>query len=240
MAGTNQIRWRDVDSRKIANLVRQFNAKITSVSKKHPELARIQPERIVSKELQDFLKKYDRATFNRYVGRLQRYLRKGAELPYTTKQDVTITNWQKREIDNNFRSINARRRAEMNKYQPSAEKGTLRTIEEGNLRPRKNTVNEIKEKNWGKFVENLEKQVLSYADNSRKEQYKQNYIRAIQNQFGDSSPLINIISDIDSESLVKAYYSDPILQIDFVYDPKEAQELERLIIEKLNTVKNEG
>ena len=240
MAGTNQIRWRDVDSRKIANLVRQFNAKITRVSKQHPELARIQPERIISKELQDFLKRYDRATFNRYVGRLQRYLRKGAELPYTTKQDVTITNWQKREIDNNFRSINARRRAEMNKYQPSAEKGTLRTIEEGNLRPRKNTVNEIKEKNWGKFVENLEKQVLSYADNSRKEQYKQNYIKAIQNQFGDSSPIINIISEIDSENLIEAYYSDPILQIDFVYDPKEAQELERLIIERLNTVKNDG
>lgn len=233
MARSNQTKWRDIDSKRVENLVRRFNAKITRVSRAKPEIASIQPQRIVSKELQDFLKEYDRATFNRYIGKMSRYLRKGAELPYTTKQDVTITNWEKKEIDNTFRSINARRRAEINKYQPSAEKGTLRTIDEANLRPRPNTVNTIKEKNWKTFTENLERQALSYADQGRHEQYKKNFITAIINELGPNSRLIPLVEQADTESLIRAYYSNPILQLDFVYDPKEAEEIERLMEREL-------
>ena len=49
------------------------------------------------------------------MAKLERFLRKGAEMPYTTKSGVATTVWQKKEIDNTFRAINAKRRAERKK-----------------------------------------------------------------------------------------------------------------------------
>jgi hypothetical protein len=50
---------------------------------------------------------------------------------------------------------------------------------------------------------------------------------AISNVFNkeDSSKLLSIIQNISAENLIDLFYSDPVLQIDFVYDPLEASVL---------------
>ena len=183
MAESNKIRWRSIDQKAVTNIARRFNAKITRVMKAHSDWAENLPERINVKELSEKLRSGTRREFNREMAKLERFLRKGAEMPYTTKSGVATTVWQKKEIDNTFRAINAKRRAERKKLDPSIFKGNLHSIQENNLLQRKNTVQEISPKYWKEFVRNLDYQLeQEYKDKSNI--YKMNLLKAISNIYG--------------------------------------------------------
>ena len=91
---------------------------------------------------------------------------------------------------------------------------------------------EIKPKSFKKFAENLEKQYLT-EDRARQAQYKDNYLLALKNVFGENSSLLEKVRAIPADKLVEMYFSSPFLQIDFVYDPLEAKQIESLILENL-------
>lgn len=226
----SKIRWREKDESEINKLVRAFNRKAKRAAKKYG--AEIQPEAINLRELKKALKEGDRNLYRKTKSKLSSYLVKGAEMPYTTKAGVNITLWQKREIDRAFKSINAKRRAAMRKYDPSIYRGTMHGIQDMNLQPRRNTVQEIQPKTFKKFVENLEKQYLT-EDRARQAQYKDNYLSALKNVFGENSPLLEKVRAIPADKLVEMYFKSPFLQIDFVYDPLEAKQIENLISENL-------
>lgn len=235
-----KIRWRKSDAERIANLTRRFNAKITRVSKNNPEIAAIQPSRLVSQELQKKLKNYPRQVFNRELAKMERYLRQGAEMPYTTREGVNITVWQKKEIDNTFRSINAKRRVDMAKFEPSPYKGNLYAIETENLQPRKNTIQSIKPRDWEKFVTNLEKQQLARYDTGRMQIYKDNYLRAVAEVYSENSDLYKYVSELSAETVAEAV-GNPLVDINFVYDLTEQTLKERTIKEQFEQIKgNKG
>lgn len=233
MARSSRIRWTKNDARTVVNLVRQFNAKITRVSRRNPSLAGIQPERINSQAIQEMLKQMTRRDFNRWLGRTRRYLEKGAELPYTTKQGVKTTVWQFRETTNDFRSINAKRRAELKRLAPSTTKGTMGSIEQLQLRPRKNTIQEVLPKDWERFIANIERQTYSREREIKSSKYQQNYIQAIRNEMGHQPELEDLVRQIDPMDLFDLYAANPLVQIDFVYAPEEIEEKVRLISEEL-------
>lgn len=233
MARSSRIRWTKNDTRTVVNLVRQFNAKITRVSRRNPALAGIQPERINSQAIQEMLKQMTRRDFNRWLGRTRRYLEKGAELPYTTKQGVNTTIWQYRETTNDFRYINAKRRAELKRLKPSTITGTMGAIEQLQLRPRKNTIQEILPKDWKTFIANIERQTYSREREIKSSRYQQNYIQAIRNEMGYQPELEELVKQIDPMDLYDLYAANPLVQIDFVYAPEEIEEKVRLIGEEL-------
>ena len=110
------------------------------------------------------------------------------------------------------------------------------TIQKNNLEPKQYDFNKIKPSDWDKFVQNVEKQVKENYFSEKNELYKQNYMTAISNVFNkeDSSKLLSIIQNIPAENLIDLFYSDPVLQIDFVYDPLEASVLAAHIKNHLN------
>ena len=228
----NKIRWRPADEARLARTVNAFNEKIRNIRKVVPEIAEIQPQTQNVNNLKSFLLQHDRDEFNRTLSRMERYLRAGAEMPYTTATGVNITVWQRDEISNTFRSINAMRKAEMEKYQPSIYKGTMSTIQQNNLRPRKNTIESILPKDWEHFIQQLEAQRLSMASGENYSRYKENFLKAISNSVGEGK-LYDIIAEIEPETLTRYYYTDPIVSIAFAYEPREKEEIENLILERL-------
>lgn len=234
MSRNGKIRWTKADDKLLASTVKKFNSKITRVSIQHPELAEFQPDKVSTKNLKEHLKNYERKEFKRYIARMNRYLRQGAEMPYTTKEGVNITLWQKREISNTFKAINARRRAELKKYNPTTSTGRMGAIEENNLRPRKNTIQSIRPKNWNTFTENLEKQLLGSSERIRQEKYKENFLHAVEVTIGRNSELYNRLNSIPSNKLYQYYYTEPLLQISFTSDPKSAEEIEEIMLNRLN------
>ena len=225
MAESNKIRWRSIDQKAVTNIARRFNAKITRGMKAHPDWTEILPERIHVKELSEELRSGTRREFNREMAKLERFLRKGAEMPYTTKSGVATTVWQKKEIDNTFRAINAKRRAERKKLDPSIFKGNLHSIQENNLLQRKNTVQEISPKYWKEFVRNLDYQLeQEYKDKSNI--YKMNLLKAISNILGEKSELYNLVSQVASERIKRFADTSSLISISFLYEPLEPEDIE--------------
>lgn len=225
MAESNKIRWRSIDQKAVTNIARRFNAKITRVMKAHPDWAENLPERINVKELSEELRSGTRREFNREMAKLERFLRKGAEMPYTTKAGVATTVWQKKEIDNTFRAINAKRRAERKKLDPSIFKGNLHSIQENNLLQRKNTVQEITPKYWKEFVRNLDYQLeQEYKDKSNI--YKMNLLKAISNILGEKSELYNLVSLVAPERIKRFADTSSLISISFLYEPLEPEDIE--------------
>lgn len=236
MPKQSKIKWTKQDADRISKLVRKFNAKITRVSKKNPSIVEIQPKRANSQELQKQLKEYPRKIFNREVAKMERYLRQGYELPYTTKSGVNTTIWEKKEVDNTFRAINAQRRSQLKKMAPSPYKGNLYAIETENLTPRKNTVQSIKPKNWDKFVKNLEAQSVAKYDESRMQKYKENYLKAISEVYSENSSLYEYVKNLNPEKIIESI-GNPLMDITFIYDLTELGLKERTIIDQFEKIK---
>lgn len=232
MPKSNIAKWRSVDEARLKRLVKNFNAKIRRIEKNRPEIAALQPPKENLKALRETLKGMSRVDINYQFKKMENYLKKGAELPYTTKQGVNTTVWEKKEIDRAVRTINARNKALIQKYEPSTTKGTMGTIERNNLQSRKNRVNTIQPKDYNRYVSNLFKQVMQ-NDAGRNERYKENFLRAVENIMGENSKLYQVVKNTDSALLTKYYYTEPLLQLTFVYDPKDAEEIENLMLERL-------
>lgn len=217
----------------LGKLVKKFNAKIARIKTRKPELSQYQPEKISLRELRKQLKELPANETKVEINKLKRYLTKGAEDIYTTKKGVNITLWEKKNIDLAFRRINARNKKLIEKYAPSTYKGTMGTIERANLAPRKNTVNEILPKNWDRFKSNLEKRLTFSSESAKAKAYKENYIKAIEDVLGTKSELIRIARALPDMFLYSLYYDNPFLQIDFIYDPREAKEIENRTVMEL-------
>lgn len=216
------IKWRESDEKALAKAVRKFNAKRTRLIKQVPELEEFLPSKISTKEIRERVK--TRRDLKNELNSIERFMRKGAEKPIITKEGIKTTVYEKKEISLKVRAINQRRAAELKKAAPSTEKGTMGTIRENNLKPKQYDIDKIKKSDWKKFVESVEKQSKDSYASDRYDRYKENFIKGLENAFGEKgSELIEIAKQIDSETLTQMYYDDPILQIDFIYDPLEMQ-----------------
>ena len=215
------IKWRKSDREKISNTVRQFNAKITRTLKKHPEFAPYLPEKRTVKELTANIS--SRKDFNREVNSLSRFLKKGAEIPYASKSGVKTTTWERKEIGYKVAQINRERNIARKRANVSTYKGTMGSIRANNLNPKKYNIDKIRPRDWDKFVETVEKQVKSSYYYDEMVRYKENYIKALYDVFGaKGNGMIGIVENIPPDEFTDLFYKDPVLQLDFIYDPIEA------------------
>ena len=216
------IKWRDTDEKALAKAVRKFNDKRTRLLKQVPDLEEFLPAKLSTKELKKTIK--TRRDFNNEINSIERFMRKGAEKPIVTKEGVKTTAYEKREIGIKVRAINARRAAERKKANVSTEKGTMGTIRANNLLPKQVNLDKVKKSDWKKFVESVEKQARDSYSADKYERYKENFIKGLENAFGEKGKALQALAQqIDPETLTQMYYDDPILQIDFIYDPIEMQ-----------------
>lgn len=216
------IKWRESDEKELAKAVRKFNAKRTRLLKQVPELEEFLPPKISTKAIKESVK--TRRDFNNELNSIERFMRKGAEKPIITKEGVKTTAYEKKELQIKIRAINNRRMAERKKANVSTEKGTMGTIRANNLQPKQVNIDKVKKSDWNKFVESVEKQARDSYASDKYERYKENFLKGLENAFGESgNDLIELAKQIDPETLSQMYFDDPILQIDFIYDPLEMQ-----------------
>lgn len=216
------IKWRESDKKELSKAVRKFNAKRTRLLKQVPELEEFLPPKQSVKALRESIK--TRRDFRNEINSIERFMQKGAEKPIVTAEGVKTTAYEKKELVIKIRAINARRAAERKRANVSTEKGTMGTIRANNLQPKQVNIDKIKKSDWNKFVESVKKQARDSYSQEKYERYKENFIKGLENAFGESgAELITLAEKIDPETLSQMYFDDPILQIDFIYDPLEMQ-----------------
>lgn len=218
-----KIKWRDKDIEKLRKEVRRFNAKRAREIKKNPEIKKLLPDKLSVRTLRKEIE--TRAEFNKQIRSIDRFMRPKSTQIVTTSAGVQTTQYQIGELRAQVASINARRRAELRGREPSPKTGTMRTIQEENLQPKKFDLKRIQsQKEFEKFVESVEKQAAPKYWRGRYDLYKENYLKAFREQllFGENgAELYSRLKDISSEHLVDLLYRDPTLGIDFVYAPED-------------------
>lgn len=220
MPSRHNIRWRASDNKELAYAVRAFNAKRTKMINKNPLLEEYLPPKIEIDSLKQSIE--TRREYNNKIKSLKRFNAKSAELIKTNK-GLILTKYEINEVRIKVRAINVRRAYERKRANVSTETGTMGAIENANLKKKSFNINTID--NWGKYVETVEKQVHQKYYDEKKDRYKANFITALNDMFGSrANKIIDMISELDAETVVDLYYKDPILQIDFVYDPLEMDE----------------
>lgn len=224
MPRRSNIKWRQQDKETISKTVRQFNAKLTRILKKHPELAPYLPDRLTVEGVRQSIE--TRQDFNREVRSLQRFLKRGAERPILSDSGIKTTEWQRREVGYKVATVNRARTLEAKRANVSTEKGTMGSIEANNLRPKSYDINRIAPRDWNKFIETVERQVMTNYDSDRVERYKENYLKSIRRNLGTrgkAKELYDLVATLDPYFMYDIYYDDPVLQIQFTSDPLPAE-----------------
>ena len=68
------------------------------------------------------------------------------------------------------------------------------------------------------------------------ERYKENYIKGLYNVFGaKGNKIIRIVENIPPDKFTDLFYNDPVLQLDFIYDPIEVDLKIESIVEHLES-----
>ena len=211
-----KIKWRDKDIEKLRKEVKRFNAKRAREIKKNPEIEKLLPGKLNMRTLRKEIE--TRAEFNKQIRSIDRFLRPKSTQIVTTPAGVQTTQYQIWDLRAQVASINARRRAELKGREPSPTTGTMRTIEEENLQPKKFDLKRMQsQKEFEKFVESVEKQAASKYWRGLYDLYKENYLKAFREQlfYGENGvELYKRLGNISSERLVDLLYRDPTLGID--------------------------
>lgn len=209
MSKAVSIRWRNKDIQKIEEL----NKRVLKKAKRAKLETGMFPE--VSRET---IK--TRAEFNREISRLESFMKRGAGAKVTTETGITYTKWQIADIEEKIKRINRQKARELKKLAPSTERGTMGSIRELSLRPRKmQSPAKLSPLQWEKFVASVEKEIAPGYMNERQELYYDNFIQALQTEFGErAKELLPYLEGITPEQLQELYYTDPVMHAGFVYE----------------------
>lgn len=174
MSKSSKIRWRERDTEQLARKVKNFNAKLTRLTKKNPALADVLPERVSTKALKQDIT--NRQEYNRVIKALSAFTEKGAEEVVTGKQGVTTTKWQLQQVKKAVAIENRRRKkeAERLKSAPVMIGGKLytnvrRMAGMQAMQPLQIRLDTRSQTSWENFSRYMEKQMLGggQADEQR-------------------------------------------------------------------------
>lgn len=119
MSRKYKIRWQENDSKELARAVKNFNAKISRIEKKYPELKNALPEKAKVGELKELIN--TRQDLKRELNSLKRFTDKNNKIVLNDDgkyegieiygdYNIKITKWQRKEINRRIATINTRRK----------------------------------------------------------------------------------------------------------------------------------
>nr|DAQ53464.1 MAG TPA: DNA terminal protein [Caudoviricetes sp.] len=216
------IRWRKKDETALRKEINRFNRELSRAMKRTPELAGIMPKKLNFKDVQSSVQ--TRKDLKNFMATSALATSKSLSTPYANEKGLVLTQYDVEKAKYNVSVINKRRASERKKYKPSAERGTLGTIRQTGLAPRKLNLNKDIS-NWRKFSESLEREARGKFTEARANTYKDNYIKAIYQQMPQGElrkTLLNMVENMNASEMYDAFYVAPELNIEYVYDPIEA------------------
>lgn len=236
MPGSGKIRFTEKDAARLSQTIRNFNAKIDRIAKRDPAAAAYLPQKQSVRAIKNEIKSghVARADFNREIKSMTRFSRKGVEAAIKSETGLVMTKWEKRETQIKVNIINARRRREANAIQSRPTFGAHNKTDLKNLAPKPFDTNSIQPgREWRMYVDSVEKQVSSRYLLEQQQAYKDKYLKAIARQLGLSGKaLYEYVSQLDPKEISDAMYEDPLLKIEYAYDPAAADIIADATMEK--------
>lgn len=227
MSRKSKIRWRKSDAEQLAKRVKNFNAKITRLEKKHPEIADLLPERVSAKTLKEDIS--TRADYNRIVKALAGFSEKGAEKIVKGKGGAETTQWEYKQVQKAVQAENRARKRQQEALDKrpvmiggKVYKDVRRAAAEKALAPLHLNFQQRSKTGWKNFAKYMQRAIYgqSLSDENR-------YFRACVNCWNAILPsaqsikLQETMRAIGIAKCLQAYYNGvDELRPDFVYDSK--------------------
>lgn len=222
MSRKYNIRWSQADEQELRRVVKNYNAKLSRLEKKGADIKNALPEKVSAAQLRDMIE--TRQDLNRELNALRRFSQKGAEeLVNVPDNDynLKITKWQKEEINRRVGVINRTRKQRLQKMEETeATQGgkglgysaapMMGKADRVSLSPVKGFTKYMNRADLKKRYRQLLKESQSGFWSARDERTRQNYIKAILQNFseGDVADLIKSIESMDIQEFRKKFDSD--------------------------------
>lgn len=217
------IKWKPGEKEELAKEIRRYNDRRRRAIKKNPNLINT----IRTMPAKETISKI---TTRKELKNLK------AEIALSGKKDafeltkignINVTKYEIAVQKRRLKQLNAKRAAERRKANVSTEKGTMGTIKQNTLQPKKLSKPNSRAE-WDKFVKSVEKQLSKTYDEEKSEKYRANYYTAFLETYGISSAveIMEILKKLSADEIVNAMYQNPILNIEFLYSDREEWENE--------------
>lgn len=178
---------------RVENLVRQYNAKITRLEKKNPNMAQFLPKRI---KTSDFYNISNYKDFKRRFDKSQRFLKKGSEKLVQVNPNLILTQYEKKEI----RYLDIRKKnykqAKKLKYNISTTKGNMGSIKANNLVYKKYELSNKTREDINKFFEVSERMISQGYDERLAQIHHDNFVQGILSQTGNTEESIKQMEEV--------------------------------------------
>lgn len=246
MSRKHKIRWQESDTDELTKAVKNFNAKITRIEKKNPELKNALPEKMSARQLKELIN--TRQDLKRELNALRRFTDKNNKIGITddgTYQgieiygdyNIKITKWQRKEINRRVAVINRRRkqRLEVLENIEVTSKGQKQGYTKGQLEMGRVEMIELQPMEGltpGTNEVEVRKKFKSILIQSQSDFYslkdfrtKANYITGLYNNFNeaDIKEIVDTIKDMPLDKFLETFHSDPDAKFEGLYAPNQSQ-----------------
>lgn len=228
MSKKPKMRWSKSDRQRLQQITKKFNQKIAYHEKRHPDY--ILPNKRSAKELRGGIE--TRKDFNRLIKSMERFLERGAEKPHTNKKGLTRSQWEfdeakRKDIAERKKTTREHNKVKQKEVTTRGKPTGLKRAETGSVKEagvQRNPADleNMKEREFERFVQAVEKRLRDNYFTERDKAYKENYITAlIRCNYPDE--IIEMCKRIPDHTLVEVAQTDPEAEITFIYDPIEMQ-----------------
>jgi hypothetical protein len=241
MSKRYNIRWKQADSEELSKAVKNFNAKISRLEKKNPEIKNALPEKISVKQMKELID--TRQDLKRELNALRRFTQRGSEQLVDVPDNdynLKMTKWQKQEMTRRIGVINRKRKkraeeigdieatsgSEKLGYTVSQmmESIGMGTVDENSLKPMSVFTPSMTRTWLNKKFRNIMKESQSTYWRRREKIMIENYITAILENYNpkDVRDIIDAIKEMDFKEFYKTFMAEGGT-FEIVYPPDQEQ-----------------
>ena len=237
MARKSGIRW-ELYQDDLNKAVRNFNAKIRRLEKKHPEIKNALPDKVSVKQIKELVD--NRNDVLREIKSLQRFSKRGAEQIVAAPNNdynLKLTKWQKEEMTRRTAIINRKRKkrrndiAEIEMTSRGQKLGYKRgdlgmgSIEDNALKPFQAFPKSLNRNELNYKWKNILKESQSSYWNKREIIHKNEYVKAMLQSYDyeDVKDVVEAIDKMNYKEFRKTFEAEGGT-FDFVYQPPDLDE----------------
>lgn len=244
----SNIKWRPNDTKKLAVYVRKFNAAISRLEKKHPELegSGVLPQRIDITELKSRI--ITRSDYNRELRKIDRLFKKGSQDIVKDSTGYYTTKWEKREQQYAQQRINQLRKRTIEKYGVRKEQVKFLGLEQVDLEKEKKRIFEKASneetledaqnvmQEWYNLMYTIDRESSYEYYNTAFAKLRNAYFKAIREHLPseEAETLIQYLldNDIYGSDIVYAVSINDTLDFEIFYNTDDEAERARLLSER--------
>jgi hypothetical protein len=237
---------------KLDKYIKKWNKKVNELRKQDYKESLIPEKKNYYTELNKILENsdYTRQQFKETFQIIEAFNKKGSEEILKSSRGLELPKFKKKEIEIKNKAIN-RERAKLQRElegQPLTDRNNPVEMPEENkklfnankIMPKKFNWKNMSKKDFEMYMKTL------YEYDQKKEEkdliYRNNFYKALENQLtpDDYKRIKEILDQIPTGEIVKKYYTDLNMNIDFIYESSDYEGRVEAIIDSWNSVKEQG